>query len=71
MQEQDLANELWREYDFDGRIYRIDNPVSLWVGNTTHRVLDVNGVVHCVPNVGQNGCILRWKTIEGLAPVAF
>ena len=55
--------EEWREYDFQDRIYRIDNPVKVEFrdGSTTHRVTDVTGVVHCVPAPGQNGCVLRWK----------
>jgi len=55
--------EEWREYDFDGRIYRIADPVSVEFreGSTTHRVTDAAGIVHCVPAPGQQGCVLRWK----------
>lgn len=55
--------EEWREYDFDGRCYRIDSPVSVEFreGSTTHRVTDSAGIVHCVPAPGQIGCVLRWK----------
>jgi len=55
--------EEWREYDFDGRIYRIENPVSVEFreGSKTHRVTDEAGIVHCVPAPGQQGCVLRWK----------
>jgi len=55
--------EEWREYDFDGRVYRIGNPVSVEFheGSTTHRVTDSAGIVHCVPAPGQLGCVLRWK----------
>lgn len=55
--------EEWREYDFGGRVYRIDNPVSVEFrdGSSTHRVTDANGIVHCVPAPGQMGCALRWK----------
>lgn len=55
--------EEWREYDFDGRVYRIDNPVTvqLYSGSSTHRVTDANGTVHCVPAPGFQGCVLRWK----------
>lgn len=55
--------EEWREYDFGGRIYRIERPVSVHFrdGGTTHRVVDSDGVVHCVPAPGQNGCVLRWS----------
>lgn len=68
--EQDLPEE-WREYDFGGRVYRIENPVKLVTrkAGTTHRVVDANGVTHCVPAPGVNGCVLRWKGTT--APVSF
>lgn len=55
--------EAWREYDFGGRVYRIEAPVSVQFrdGSTTHRVTDSEGVVHCVPAPGHDGCVLRWK----------
>lgn len=55
--------EAWREYDFGGRIYRIEDPVSVEFrdGSTTHRVTDEAGIVHCVPAPGHQGCVLRWK----------
>lgn len=69
----DLTDEAWREYDFGGRVYRIENPLTLYQrpGGTTHRVLDSAGVVHCVPTVGLNGCVLRWQNKAGKDPVAF
>ena len=55
--------EEWREYDFGGRVYRIDKPtkVQFREGGATHRVTDAVGIVHCVPAPGQAGCVLRWK----------
>ena len=55
--------EEWREYDFDGRVYRITDPVSVQFrdGSTTHRITDAGGIVHCVPAPGHQGCVLRWK----------
>lgn len=58
---KDISVEEWREYDFVGRVYRIERPQKLWVGTTTHRVLDIVGIVHCVPAPGYHGCVLRWK----------
>lgn len=62
-----LKDEQYREYDFGGRVYRIENPTKVYfrVGGTTHRVVAGRGkntIVHCVPAPGVNGCILRWKT---------
>lgn len=70
-QMKDISVEVWREYDFGGRIYRIENPKSLYVGNTTHRVVDATGVVHCVPAPGTNGCVLRWQSKDKNNPVNF
>jgi hypothetical protein len=53
--------EDWREYDFGGRVYRIDSPEKVYIGATTHRVVGSDGTVHCLPAPGQQGCVLRWK----------
>lgn len=68
-----LNDEIWREYEFGGRVYRIDFPEELWFrdGGTTHRIVDSIGVVHCVPAPGVNGCVLRWKVRDGACPVRF
>jgi hypothetical protein len=73
MGEHSLETELYREYDFNGRIYRIDNPAKLVTvtNGTTHRVIDSDNVVHCVPAPGVHGCVLRWKSKANLNPVAF
>lgn len=73
----DLKDEEYREYEFGisatRTIYRIPNPITLFFrkGGTTHRILDSTGVVHCLPAVGVDGCVLRWKPKEGANPVAF
>jgi len=70
----DLSDEMWREYDWGGRVYRINAPQLLVFrrdGGTTHRVVDSEGVIHCVPAVGHMGCVLRWKNKEGTDPVKF
>lgn len=68
-----LTDEIWREYDFGGRVYRIEFPKELWFrsSGTTHRVLDSKGVVHCVPAPGVNGCVLRWAVQPGSPQVRF
>lgn len=65
----DLTDEEYREYEWyhhdspQPRCYRIDNPKALYyrVGGATHRIVDSNGVTHCVPAPGVMGCVLRWK----------
>lgn len=75
MNEYDINCEEWREYDFNSRAepYRINNPNKLFIrpGGTTHRVVDMTGVVHCVPAPGHNGCVLRWKNFDISKPVIF
>lgn len=71
MESRDISKELWREYDFDGRAYRIENPKELFMGTTTHRVVDANGVVHCAPAPGQQGCVVRWMPRDVSEPVQF
>lgn len=71
--EFDLTKESYREYDFVGRVYRIIGPVRLYYkpGATTHRVLDYDGIVHCVPAPGERGCVVRWKPGDAKDPVQF
>ena len=73
MVEHKINDEVWREYDFDGRVYCINSPVLLHYrkGGTTHRVVDVEGIAHCVPAPGVNGCVLRWKSRDPNVPCAF
>lgn len=72
-----LTDEEYREYEFGAvpyrTVYRINAPKALYMreGGTTHRILDMAGVVHCVPAPGASGCVLRWKNKEGCPPVAF
>jgi len=79
-----LTSENYREYEFgeeDNRyIYRIDNPVALFLHKRsdgkgygdTHRVLDYDGVVHCVPAPGgRDNCVIRWKSIDPTNPLNF
>ena len=73
MQLKDISDEEYREYDFDSRdsVYRIDDPVLLGVGATTHRIVDKEGIVHCVPAPGHFGCVLRWLPRNSNEPIAF
>lgn len=69
----DISTEEYREYDFGGRVYRIEKPQELYIvtGGNTHRVVDSQGVAHCVPAPGIKGCVLRWKTFNKDVPVNF
>ena len=71
MEAKDITTEVYREYDFGDRVYRIANPVSLYVGSTTHRVVDAAGVAHCLPAPGYFGCVLRWQNKDKAVPVNF
>ena len=73
MTERDLRHEKWREYHFGATTYKIDNPQTLFFreGGTTHRVLTLDGVVHCVPAPGCCGCVLRWMPVDPSKPVEF
>lgn len=70
---RNINDEQAREYDFNGRVYRIEEPSILYTrpGGTTHRVLDKSGVVHLVPAPGQFGCVVRWYPKNAQVPVAF
>ena len=65
--------ELWREYDFGGRTYRISDPVGLYFreGGSTHRVVDSDGVAHCLPGPEYHGCAIRWVNRDSKRPVNF
>ena len=63
-----IDTEVWREYEWVNafgatHIVRINGPVSLITrkGGTTHRVIDVDGIVHCVPAPEKCGVVLRWN----------
>lgn len=73
LKEFDISKERWREYDWGGRIYRINAPRQLFLrpGGSTHRVVDNLGIVHCVPSVGVMGCVLRWENKDHNKPVNF
>ena len=73
LKEFDITTEQWREYDFNGRVYRIDNPQKLFYreGGTTHRVLVEGGICHCVPAPGTGDCVLRWLNKDTTNPCEF
>lgn len=70
---KDLTAEAHREYDLGDRTYRVVAPQKLWIGTTTHRVLDADGIVHCVPFpvAGGRTVVLRWEPRDAASPVQF
>ena len=76
MEPQDISAEAWRCYRWTDHLdrpveYTISDPHLLYVGKTTHRVVDMQGIVHCVPNIGYFGCVLRWSNRDAKHPVQF
>lgn len=69
---KNISHETWREYEHGGQVFRIEEPVALYMrlGGTTHRIVDKKGISHCHPIPG-NGCALRWKNPDGETPVTF
>ncbi len=68
----DISCEEYREYDFGDRVYRIDNPIGLYLrhGGTTHRVVDSYGTSHCVAFPGEHN-VIRWQNHDRARPVNF
>lgn len=58
------TDELYREYVFlpDMHVYKIAFPIVLIIraGGTTHRIIDSEGITHCVPF--RPGVVVRWNS---------
>lgn len=74
----DLSDEIYREYEVlgTGLVYRISDPKRLYyrIGGSTHRVVDSNGVVHCVAypaSLNGTPVVLRWCPVDQKHEVAF
>jgi hypothetical protein len=72
----DISMESWRRYSWPGApspaSYTIQDPVGLYYheGGTTHRVVDIRGVVHCVPCGRLHPhTVITWETKFGQPPV--
>jgi len=71
---KNLTKEAVRIYEWTDPItgnrctHRINEPVALYVGKTTHRILDTNGFVHFVPSVGYFGCVLLTENKDKSEP---
>ena len=79
MKGRDISLELWRNYRWRDPIsgefvaHRISKPFTLYYeqGHTTHRIVDEDGIVHCIPAPGYFGCVLTWQNPPETAPVSF
>lgn len=73
MKKFNIEYEKWREYQFNNCTYRIDNPKFLFLQKNSkyHRIVDIKGVVHCLPSPGTGNCVLRWESKDKNKPVAF
>lgn len=71
----DVSCEEYREYFLidSGHTYRINNPKSLYIrkGGNTHRVVDSDGVTHCVLSPETGRSVLRWKNKADQKDVVF
>jgi hypothetical protein len=70
MDGKDISNELWRSYSFVDQLgyqheYAVILPKTLYVGTTTHRVVDREGVAHVLPAPGYFGCVLKFEQADG------
>jgi hypothetical protein len=79
-----IDNELWRSYEWivpelsdndshELREYIIVNPRYVYIrsGRFTHRVVDADGISHCVPAPGRYGCVLKWENPKETESVNF
>lgn len=73
MKQYCLKAEKVRIYDFEGRVYEIHNPVTLFLAPNAkfHRILDKNGMMHLCPAPGTNGCVIKWIPRNKNKPVQF
>jgi len=77
MEAKDLKKESYRIYKWTDPAtgneceHQINEPMTLWVGKTTHRVLDTNGLVHFVPSIAYFGCVLLTCNKDENKPVNF
>lgn len=73
----DISDEATRYYTFGTGPNRyqhtIIGPKTLVfrAGGSTHRVIDADGVVHCVPAPGHQACVLTWVPKDPENPIQF
>lgn len=75
--EADISDEDVRCYEFGTGVDRyrhlIRSPQTLVYrhGGSTHRVIDADGVVHCIPAPGHQACVLTWTPKDPSNPIQF
>lgn len=58
----DISSEIFREYEFDSKTIRIDQPQYLSVSDNGHRLFDGEGQSHYIP---LGWLRLTWKAKAG------
>ena len=67
----DISTEEVRVYEVAGAgEYRIANPVGVYLreGGTTHRVVDSQGICHCIPFPNEGRTVIRWQNKDLRVP---
>jgi len=73
----DISDEATRYYTFgtgpNRYTHTVIQPRTLVfrAGGSTHRVIDADGVVHCVPAPGHHACVLTWVPKDPENPIQF
>lgn len=68
-----ISGELYREVVWisNGHTLRIEAPRKLYVGETTHRVVDWLGKVYCYPAPSTGLTYIKWEHTDRENPVDF
>lgn len=67
MKALDISTEEYRQYEWKDPVSKEYvahtgvRPQRLYIGRSTHRVVDSKGVTHLVPSIGQMGCTVEFK----------
>lgn len=68
---RDISTEEVRVYETAGiGEYRISNPVGVYLreGGTTHRIVDSQGICHCIAFPNEGRTVLRWQNKDLTVP---
>lgn len=73
MNPHNISGELYREVVWVGKDFtlRIERPHNLYIGSTTHRVVDALGRVYCYPSPTTGLTYIKWEHCNKNNPVDF